>query len=51
MNTVLVPLDGSALAEQSLPYARLLATTLGADMRLLLMPDINGITVCLLSPR
>jgi nucleotide-binding universal stress UspA family protein len=35
MKTVLVPLDGSALAEQSLPYARLLATTLGARVRLL----------------
>jgi nucleotide-binding universal stress UspA family protein len=32
VNTILVPLDGSPLAEQVLPYARLLATTLGADL-------------------
>jgi nucleotide-binding universal stress UspA family protein len=35
MKTLLVPLDGSALAEQSLPYARMLATLLGAKVRLL----------------
>lgn len=35
MNTLLVPLDGSAMAEQSLPYARMLATTLRAKVCLL----------------
>ena len=35
MNTLLVPLDGSALAEQSLPYVRTLAGLLGARVRLL----------------
>jgi nucleotide-binding universal stress UspA family protein len=35
VNTLLVPLDGSALAEQSLPYARILATTLQAKVCLL----------------
>jgi nucleotide-binding universal stress UspA family protein len=35
MKTLLVPLDGSALAEQSLPYARTLAKLLGAKVRLL----------------
>jgi nucleotide-binding universal stress UspA family protein len=34
MNTILVPLDGSALAEQVLPYARELAPLLGAEIRL-----------------
>jgi nucleotide-binding universal stress UspA family protein len=34
MNTILVPLDGSTLAEQVLPYARELALLLGADLRL-----------------
>ena len=33
MNTLLVPLDGSALAEQSLPYVRTLAGLLGARVR------------------
>jgi nucleotide-binding universal stress UspA family protein len=35
MDTLLVPLDGSALAEQVLPYVRLLAPLLRADVRLL----------------
>jgi nucleotide-binding universal stress UspA family protein len=35
MTTILVPLDGSALAEQALPYARTLALLLGARVRLL----------------
>jgi nucleotide-binding universal stress UspA family protein len=35
MKTLLVPLDGSALAEQSLPYARILATNLQAKVCLL----------------
>jgi len=35
MNTILVPLDGSALAEQALPYVRRLAQLLGARVRLL----------------
>jgi nucleotide-binding universal stress UspA family protein len=35
VKTILVPLDGSALAEQSLPYVRLLAPILGARVRLL----------------
>jgi len=35
MKTILVPLDGSALAEQALPYVRTLATLLGARVRLL----------------
>jgi len=35
MHTLLVPLDGSALAEQVLPYVRLLAPLLHADVRLL----------------
>jgi nucleotide-binding universal stress UspA family protein len=35
MKTIIVPLDGSALAEQVLPYVRLLAGMLGADIRLL----------------
>ncbi len=30
MKTILVPLDGSVLAEQALPYARMLAPLLGA---------------------
>jgi len=30
MKTILVPLDGSALAEQVLPYVQLLAPLLGA---------------------
>ena len=34
MNTILVPLDGSALAEQVLPYVRTLAPLLGAGVRL-----------------
>jgi len=35
MKTILVPLDGSTLAEQVLPYIRLLAKLLGARVRLL----------------
>jgi nucleotide-binding universal stress UspA family protein len=35
MKTILVPLDGSALAERVLPYARMLAQTLGARLHLL----------------
>lgn len=35
MNTILVPLDGSALAEQVLPHARVLASALDAKIRLL----------------
>jgi nucleotide-binding universal stress UspA family protein len=35
MHTLLVPLDGSALAEQVLPYVRVLAPLLHADVRLL----------------
>jgi nucleotide-binding universal stress UspA family protein len=35
MKTILVPLDGSALAEQALPYARLLAPILSAKIHLL----------------
>jgi nucleotide-binding universal stress UspA family protein len=35
MNTLLVPLDGSALAERSLPYVRMLAPLLGARICLL----------------
>ena len=35
MKTILVPLDGSALAEQVLPYVQLLAPLLGAQVHLL----------------
>src|SRR5262245_49527268 len=35
MNTILVPLDGSAVAEQSLPYVRVLAPLLNAQIQLL----------------
>jgi nucleotide-binding universal stress UspA family protein len=35
MKTILIPLDGSALAEQALPYVRTLAPLLGARVRLL----------------
>jgi nucleotide-binding universal stress UspA family protein len=35
MKTLLIPLDGSALAEQALPYAQPLAQALGARIRLL----------------
>ena len=35
MKTILAPLDGSALAEQALPYVRTLAPLLGARVRLL----------------
>src|SRR5689334_6344593 len=35
MKTILVPLDGSALAERVLPYARMLARTLDARLHLL----------------
>lgn len=36
---ILVPLDGSALAEQALPYAEMLATLLGAPIHLLRVID------------
>jgi nucleotide-binding universal stress UspA family protein len=35
MQSILVPLDGSVLAERSLPFARMLALALGARVRLL----------------
>lgn len=35
MNTIIVPLDGSPLAEQALPYARALATITGAQIHLM----------------
>src|SRR5215216_5333744 len=35
MKTILVPLDGSALADRVLPYARLLAHTIDARLHLL----------------
>jgi nucleotide-binding universal stress UspA family protein len=35
MKTILVPLDGSALAERALPYVQLLAPALGTHVRLL----------------
>ncbi|MEN9933941.1 MAG: hypothetical protein RLZZ387_520 [Chloroflexota bacterium] len=35
MKTILVPLDGSALAEHALPYVRVLARLLGARLQLL----------------
>jgi hypothetical protein len=35
MPTILVPLDGSALAEQVFPYVQYLATTLAAQIQLL----------------
>jgi nucleotide-binding universal stress UspA family protein len=35
MKTILVPLDGSALAEHALPFVRTLALLLGARVRLL----------------
>jgi nucleotide-binding universal stress UspA family protein len=35
MKTILVPLDGTALAEQVLPHVRVLAPALGAKIRLL----------------
>lgn len=42
MKTVIVPLDGSPLAEQALPYAKLLAKTLDARIELLrVIPDIE----------
>ncbi|MEN9934033.1 MAG: hypothetical protein RLZZ387_612 [Chloroflexota bacterium] len=41
MKTIVMPLDGSALAEHALPYARLLASLLGAPVRLvrIVTPD------------
>jgi nucleotide-binding universal stress UspA family protein len=39
---VLVPLDGSALAEQILPYARLMAEACGARIELLWVTDTDG---------
>ena len=42
MKTILIPLDGSALAEQVLPYAQLLATTLSASILFLhVIPDFE----------
>jgi len=42
MKTLLVPLDGSILAEQALPYASMLATVLDANIQLLrVVPDIE----------
>ena len=41
MNTILVPLDGSALAEQALPYVRTLAPLLGARVQLLNVIVVN----------
>ena len=35
MKTIRVPLDGSALAEQALPYAQMLAAQVGARVHLL----------------
>ncbi len=35
MNTILVPLDGSAIARQSLPYVQMLAILLSARIHLL----------------
>lgn len=35
MQTIIVPLDGSELAERALPYAQMLATLFGAHIRLL----------------
>src|SRR5512138_1756217 len=43
MQSILVPLDGSVLAERSLPYARILALALGARVRLLrVIVDMPG---------
>jgi nucleotide-binding universal stress UspA family protein len=42
MKTILVPLDGSALAEQVLPYVRLLAPLLDARVRLIQAIDEVG---------
>jgi nucleotide-binding universal stress UspA family protein len=40
MKTILVPLDGSALAEQTLPYVRMLASLVGATIHVLrIIPD------------
>jgi nucleotide-binding universal stress UspA family protein len=42
MKTIVVPLDGSALAEQALPYARAMAKVLGAPIKLLrVIPDLE----------
>jgi nucleotide-binding universal stress UspA family protein len=42
MKTILVPLDGSALAEQVLPYARALAQLLNSEIHLLrVLPDVE----------
>lgn len=35
MQTIIVPLDGSVLAERALPYAQMMATLFGAHIRLL----------------
>lgn len=37
--TILIPLDGSHLAEAALPYGRLLAAALGAELKLLAVAD------------
>ncbi len=44
MSAVLVPLDGSAVAEAALPYAEALATALHAPVRLLTVkePEVRG---------
>lgn len=44
MSTVVVPLDGSAVAEAALPYAEALATALHAPMRLMTVkpPEVRG---------
>jgi nucleotide-binding universal stress UspA family protein len=42
MKAILVPLDGSALAEQVLPYARALAPLLKSELRLMrVLPDVE----------
>ena len=44
MKTILVPLDGSALAEQALVYARMLALLMSARVRLLhVVTEVDGI--------
>jgi nucleotide-binding universal stress UspA family protein len=43
--TILVPLDGSSLAEQALPYARMLAVASGARIRLFRVVPVPGLMV------
>lgn len=51
MKTILVPLDGSALAEQVLPYATLLAATLSARLHLLrAIPDVYQTNTLIYEP-